>query len=168
MVCHLGLKAPRHGGGFQVRPPFPAFRCRFARIQPLLPNKVRRRAAGDDDRRVISGRIHVIRSGLMRRDATARNGPHKTLCNCFVQLERCSGVFNRIFQALPVLRDADTLIGNKGHDSDRVHSALRRRRIKPCIPGRTNRRKPVEHDVERCKLLRPCPDAAPRGRKSRF
>ena len=57
--------------------------AQFARIQPLLPNKVRgvRRV---DDRKVISGIVHVIRSGLMWRDAPACYGPHKTLYNRFV------------------------------------------------------------------------------------
>ena len=37
--------------------------AQFARIQPLLPNKVRG-VPRVDDRRVISGIIHVIRNGL--------------------------------------------------------------------------------------------------------
>lgn len=52
-----------------------------------------------DDRRVISGIVHVIRPGLMWRDASACYGPHKTLCNRFVRWSK-AGVFERIFQAL--------------------------------------------------------------------
>jgi hypothetical protein len=44
----------------------------------LLPNKSRG-VPRVDDRRVISGIIHVIRRGLMWRDAPERYGPHKTL-----------------------------------------------------------------------------------------
>jgi len=72
--------------------------AQFARLQPLLPNKPRgvRRV---DDRRVISGIIHVIRSGLMWRDAPAVYGPSKTLYNRFIRWSRI-GVFNEIFAAL--------------------------------------------------------------------
>ena len=72
--------------------------AQFARIQPLLPNKERgvRRV---DDRKGISGIVHVIRSGLMWRDAPACYGPHKTLYNRFVRWSK-AGVFDRIFQAL--------------------------------------------------------------------
>ena len=72
--------------------------AQFARLQPLLPNKVRG-VPRVDDRKVISGIIHVIRSGLMWRDAPACYGPHKTLYNRFVRWSQ-AGVFNRIFQSL--------------------------------------------------------------------
>ena len=54
--------------------------AQFARLQPLLPNKVRG-VPRVDDRKVISGIIHVIRSGLIWRDAPACYGPYKTLYN---------------------------------------------------------------------------------------
>lgn len=44
--------------------------AQFARLQPLLPNKVRG-VPRVDDRKVIGGIVHVIRSGLMWRDAPA-------------------------------------------------------------------------------------------------
>ena len=72
--------------------------AQFARIQPLLPNKVRG-VPRVDDRRVISGIIHVIRNGLRWRDAPSEYGPHKTLYNRFVRWSR-AGVFGRIFEAL--------------------------------------------------------------------
>lgn len=52
-----------------------------------------------DDRRVISGIIHVIRNGLRWRDAPEVYGPHKTLYNRFVRWSRL-GVFDRIFANL--------------------------------------------------------------------
>lgn len=52
-----------------------------------------------DNRRVISGIIHVIRNGLRWRDAPEVYGPHKTLYNRFVRWSRM-GVFNRIFENL--------------------------------------------------------------------
>ena len=52
-----------------------------------------------DDRRVISGIIHVIRNGLRWRDTPEMYGPHKTLYNRFVRWSR-KGVFDRIFSGL--------------------------------------------------------------------
>jgi transposase len=52
-----------------------------------------------DDRRVLSGIIHVIRNGLRWRDAPSEYGPHKTLYNRFVRWSRI-GVFARIFKDL--------------------------------------------------------------------
>ena len=72
--------------------------AQFDRLQPLLPNKVRG-VARVDDRRVISGIIHVIRNGLMWRDAPACYGPHKTLYTRFVRWSK-AGIFQRIFEAL--------------------------------------------------------------------
>ena len=76
----------------------------FARMQPLLPDKPRG-VPRVDDRRVISGIVHVIRNGLMWRDAPAVYGPHKTLYNRFVRWSR-AGVFDRIFAALAAGSDA--------------------------------------------------------------
>ncbi len=70
----------------------------FDRLKPLLPNKGRG-VPRADDRKVISGIIHVIRYGLKWRDAPACYGPHKTLYNRFVRWSRAA-VFDRIFQAL--------------------------------------------------------------------
>ena len=58
-----------------------------------------------DDRKVISGIVHVIRSGLMWRDAPACYGPHKMLYNRFVRWSR-AGVFDRIFAALAAESEA--------------------------------------------------------------
>lgn len=52
-----------------------------------------------DDRRVISGIIHVLKRGLQWRDAPAEYGPHKTLYNRFVRWSRM-GVFDKIFASL--------------------------------------------------------------------
>ena len=72
--------------------------AQFARLQPLFPNKPRG-VPRVDDRRVISGIIHVIRNGLMWRDAPASYGPFKTLYNRFIRWSRI-GVFDRIFATL--------------------------------------------------------------------
>ena len=52
-----------------------------------------------DDRRVLSGIIHVIRNGLRWRDAPAVYGPPKTLYNRYVRWTRM-GIFSRIFAGL--------------------------------------------------------------------
>ena len=76
----------------------------FARLEPLLPNKVRG-VPRVDDRRVISGIIHVLKHGLMWRDAPAIYGSSKTLYNRFIRWSR-AGVFDRIFAALSAMSEA--------------------------------------------------------------
>ena len=88
--------------------------AQFARLQPLLPNKPRG-VPRVDDRRVISGIIHVIRNGLMWRDAPAAYGPPKTLYNRFIRWSRI-GVFNEIFAALAGESEAtDTVMIDATH-----------------------------------------------------
>lgn len=67
------------------------------RIEPYFP--LSHGVPRVDDRRVVSGIIHVIRTGLRWRDAPEVYGPHKTLYNRFVRWSRM-GVFDRIFAAL--------------------------------------------------------------------
>jgi transposase len=70
----------------------------FGRLRPLLPNKVRG-VARVDDRRVISGIIHVLKSGGRWADAPACYGPRKTLYNRFVRwAER--GIWQELFTIL--------------------------------------------------------------------
>ena len=49
----------------------------------------------------------------------------------------------------PVLPDADSLIGDKGYDSDAFPEALSERGIAPCIPPRAKRKSPATY----CKAL---------------
>jgi transposase len=72
----------------------------FARLQPLLPTKVRG-VPRVDDRRAISGIIHVLQSGCRWRDAPSVYGPPKTLYNRFVRWAR-KGVWGRVFTKLAV------------------------------------------------------------------
>ncbi len=69
----------------------------LAKIEPHFP--LSHGVLRVDDRRVISGIVHVIRNGLRWRDAPPVYGPHKTLYNRFVRWSRL-GVFSRIFAAL--------------------------------------------------------------------
>lgn len=71
--------------------------AQMRRIEPYFP--LSHGIPRVDDRRVISGIIHVIRNGLRWRDAPAEYGPHKTIYNRFIRWSRL-GVFNRIFAEL--------------------------------------------------------------------
>ena len=70
----------------------------FARLLPLLPSDTRG-VARVDDRRVISGNVHVLQSGCRWRDAPAVYGPRKTHYNRFVRWAR-KGVWLEVFTAL--------------------------------------------------------------------
>jgi transposase len=72
--------------------------AQMARLAPLLPNDTRG-VARVDDRRVISGIVHVLRSGGRWIDAPAAYGPRKTLYNRFVRWA-AKGVWERAFYAL--------------------------------------------------------------------
>ena len=56
--------------------------AQFAKIEALLPTKTRG-VKRVDDRRVISGIIHVQKSGCRWVDAPPEYGPRKTLYNRF-------------------------------------------------------------------------------------
>ena len=58
--------------------------AQFAKIEPLLPTNTRGKARVDD-RRVISGIVHVLKSGGRWVDAPPDYGPRKTLYNRFVR-----------------------------------------------------------------------------------
>lgn len=70
----------------------------FARLEPHLPTDTRGKPRVDD-RRVISGIIHVIKSGGRWVDAPPVYGPRKTLYNRFVRWAE-KGVWEAIFHAL--------------------------------------------------------------------
>jgi len=70
----------------------------FARLAPYLPSDTRG-VPRVDDRRVISGIVHVLKSGCRWADAPAVYGPRKTLYNRFVRWA-AKGVWLDIFHAL--------------------------------------------------------------------
>jgi transposase len=70
----------------------------FARLASLLPADTRGKPRVDD-RRVISGIVHVLRSGCRWVDAPETYGPRKTLYNRFVRWA-AKGVWIDIFHAL--------------------------------------------------------------------
>ena len=89
-----------------------------------------------DDRRVISGIIHVLRNGLRWRDAPADYGPHKTIYNRFVRWSRL-GVFNRIFADLAGRAgEPDTLMIDATHlKAHRTASSLLKKGLFPDVSG---------------------------------
>lgn len=83
------------------------------RIQHTFPKP--RGVARADDRKVLSGIIHVIRNGLRWRDAPPDYGPHKTLYNRWARWSRM-GVFARILTELASEGDAtNTLMIDATH-----------------------------------------------------
>ena len=70
----------------------------FARVAPHLPTNTRGQPRVDD-RRVISGIVHVLKSGGRWVDAPEVYGPRKTLYNRFVRWAR-KGVWTDLFHAL--------------------------------------------------------------------
>lgn len=89
-----------------------------------------------DDRRVISGIIFVIRSGLRWRDAPAEYGPHKTIYNRFIRWSRM-GVFNRIFAELAAKGGRpDTLMIDATHlKAHRTAASLLKKGLFPDASG---------------------------------
>ncbi len=70
----------------------------WARIEPLLP-RGRRGARRVDDRRIISGIVHMLWSGARWRDCPPAYGPYTTVYNRFNRWSR-QGVWYAIFEAL--------------------------------------------------------------------
>ncbi|NUJ79115.1 IS5 family transposase [Methylocystis sp. FS] len=72
--------------------------AQFAKIAPHLPTDTRGKARVND-RRVISGIVHVLKSGGRWIDAPSEYGPRKTLYNRYVRWA-AKGVWVNLFHAL--------------------------------------------------------------------
>lgn len=72
--------------------------AQFSKIKPHLPTDTRGKPRVDD-RRVISGIVHVLKSGGRWVDAPFEYGPRKTLYNRFVRWAE-KGVWTDLFHAL--------------------------------------------------------------------
>ena len=81
-----------------IRDQFWLSEAQFSRIFPHLPTDTRGKPRVDD-RRVISGIIHVLKSGGRWVDAPGEYGPKKTLYNRYVRWA-AKGVWSKLFQAL--------------------------------------------------------------------
>ena len=104
----------------------------FARLKPLLPTDTRGKPRVDD-RRVISGIVHVLKSGGRWVDAPAVYGPRKTLYNRFVRWAE-KGVWIDMFHALAsaggppaqVLIDSSAVKAHRCAAGGKGGSAIRR------------------------------------------
>jgi transposase len=70
----------------------------WSRIEPLMP-RGRRGAHRVDDRRVISGIVHMLRSGARWRDCPPAYGPYTTIYNRFNRWSR-QGIWFEMFERL--------------------------------------------------------------------
>jgi transposase len=70
----------------------------WERIRPLLPTDVRGKERADD-RRVISGILHVLKSGCRWCDCPPEYGPPTTIYNRFTRWAR-RGVWEKLFREL--------------------------------------------------------------------
>ena len=70
----------------------------WQRIEPHLPKKTRGKKR-TDDRRVISGIIHVLKSGCRWSDCPEAYGPPTTIYNRFARWAR-NGIWENLFRAL--------------------------------------------------------------------
>jgi transposase len=107
----------------------------WARIEPLMPHG-RKGAHRVDDRRVISGIVHMLRSGARWRDCPPAYGPYTTIYNRFNRWSR-QGIWFEMFERLTgvsgitatVAIDSSTLkvhrsaAGGKGGRSNRPSAA---------------------------------------------
>jgi transposase len=70
----------------------------WARIEPLMP-RGRKGAHRVDDRRVISGIVHMLRCGARWRDCPPAYGPYTTIYNRFNRWSR-QGIWFEMFERL--------------------------------------------------------------------
>lgn len=77
----------------------------WAVIEPLLP-KNRPGARRVDDRRVLSGIVHVLRSGCRWQDCPAIYGPPTTIYNRFHRWSR-RGLWQKLLRALVAAEPGD-------------------------------------------------------------
>ena len=104
----------------------------FSQLEPLLPTGTRGKPRVDD-RRVISGIIHVLKSGGRWIDAPDVFGPRKTLYNRFVRWAS-KGVWIDIFHTLAsaggppeqVLIDSSAVKAHRCASGAKGGSAIRR------------------------------------------
>jgi transposase len=90
----------------------------WRRLELLLPQR-RRGAHRVDDRRVISGIIHMLRSGGRWRDCPPEYGPYTTIYNRFNRWSR-QGIWLAMFKAITGSTGSTGVIGTASIDSSHV------------------------------------------------
>ena len=89
--------------------------AQWKRIEPLMP-RGRRGAHRVDDRRIISGILHILRSGARWRDSPPDYGPYTTVYNRFNRWSR-QGIWTDIFYALT---GSTGMVGTMSIDSTHI------------------------------------------------
>ena len=144
----------------------------WARIEPHLPTDVRgvERA---DDRRVISGIVHVLKCGCRWCDCPEAYGPPTTIYNRFVRWAR-RGIWENLFREQRLIailltggeahdcaiaerlirrvKPSKHMLGDKAYDSAELRDELHERGTKPVIPNRSNRKQPFRFSKRLYKL----------------
>jgi transposase len=75
--------------------------AQWAKIEPRLPTDVRGKERADD-RRVISGILHVLKTGCRWCDCPPEYGPYTTIYNRFARWAK-RGIWERLFNDLAAL-----------------------------------------------------------------
>lgn len=148
----------------------------WATIEPFTPKK-QPGARRVDDRRVISGIIHVLKTGCRWIDCPQEYGPPPVVQGAKAQgigpsrggqtskIHVLTDVIGRPFaprltpgnvsdvRAAELLasemRSARHLIADKGYDANAFRNALRASGTKPVIPGRSNHKRMIAYDKAR-------------------
>ena len=104
----------------------------WARLEPLMP-RGRKGAHRVDDRRVISGIVHMLRCGARWRDCPAAYGPYTTIFNrwsrqgiwfeMFERLTGSSGITGTVAIDSSTLKVHRSAAGGKGGRSSRPSAA---------------------------------------------
>lgn len=71
----------------------------WASIKPYVPSRKQRGPRRQDDRRIISGIVHVLQSGCRWQDCPPEYGPSKTIYNRFHRWSQ-KGIWERLFLEL--------------------------------------------------------------------
>jgi transposase len=118
----------------------------FSKIAPHLPTDTRGKERVDD-RRVISGIVHVLKSGGRWIDAPLDYGPRKTLYNRYVRWA-VKGVWVRLFEALAqadgppaeVLIDSSAVKAHRSAAGGKGGSKIRRSGARAAVARRKSMR----------------------------
>jgi transposase len=101
----------------------------WACIAPHLPTNLSG-PERDDDRRIISGIIHMLQCGARWRDCPPEYGPYTTIYNRFnrwAKRGRWGAIFERLAKPQPALRSAELLMSfsssSRGSHRHRWHTA---------------------------------------------
>src|ERR1700724_1202285 len=138
----------------------------WERIEPHLPRDVRG-VERVDDRRVISGIVHVLKTGCRWCDCPPEYGPATTIYNRFVccarggrntKIHALADAKGRLIAILltggeahdcPVterlirrVKKPKCMLGDKAYDSAELREELDEHGTKPVIPNRSNRKEP--------------------------